>query len=436
MNYQSAMIDRRWRSWYPVAEDAEFPLQNLPYGVFERADGQVRVGVALGDQVVDLAELQAAGLLAGTPAADKNLFDQSNLNLFLEQGIDCWTAVRMRLAELLRADSAVLRDDVRLRDRAMIPQAAVQMFMPVRIGNYVDFYSSREHASNVGKMFRDPNKPLLPNWLHLPVGYNGRASSVITSGVNFHRPCGQFNADESGPPSFGPTRQLDIELEVGFITGTGNSLSVPITTWQAANHIFGLVLLNDWSARDIQKWEYVPLGPFLGKSFATSISPWVVPLAALEPFRVAGPLQDPPVLPYLQYEGDWAYDLQLEVWLQTARMNNPQRICRTDFKYMYWNMVQQLAHMTVNGTNVQSGDLYGSGTVSGPTPDSFGSLLELCWKGTQPIRLSSGEERRFLEDGDTVILRGWGQGEGFRVGFGELRTTVLPAKVNVVAENQ
>jgi fumarylacetoacetase len=305
--------------------------------------------------------------------------------------------------------------------------AEVEMLLPATIGDYTDFYSSREHATNVGSMFRGPDKALLPNWLHLPVAYHGRASSVVIGGTDLHRPKGQANADNAPAPSFGPTRALDFELEMGAFVGAGNNLGRPIPIGEAAHHLFGMVLVNDWSARDIQQWEYVPLGPFLAKNFGTSISPWVVPFEALEPFRTSGPTQDPAPLPYLRSTGDWAYDIQLEVSLQSEKMPQPMRICSTNFKYLYWNVCQQLAHHTVNGCNLRPGDLLASGTISGPTPESYGSMLELAWRGSKPLSLPDGERRAFLEDGDTVAMTGWCQGQGYRVGFGELSGKILPA---------
>jgi len=302
----------------------------------------------------------------------------------------------------------------------------VTMLPPVEIGDYVDFYSSEQHAANLGSMFRDPKNALLPNWKHLPVGYNGRASSIILSGQDVRRPKGQINRG-GGSPEFSPSQQLDFELEVGFLVGKNTAIGSSVSAGEAEDCIFGLVLVNDWSARDIQRWEYVPLGPFLGKSFATSISPWVVTLDALEPFRVAGPVQDPPVLPYLRTQGDRNFDIWLEVWLQPERETEPIRISRTNFRGIYWNMSQQLAHLTSNGTNLRVGDLCGSGTVSGMTPDSFGSMVEICWNGTRPLTFPGGAVRRFLEDGDRVTMRGWAERDGTRVGFGELTAKILPS---------
>ncbi|MFQ5462721.1 MAG: fumarylacetoacetase [Phycisphaerae bacterium] len=419
--------DPRLRSWIEVSQQCDFPIQNLPYGVFQRPGSDPAVGVAIGDFVLDLAALHEAGLLAGTPVSGENVFARRHLNAFMERGRAAWTQVRTRISELLASDNATLRDNQTLRTRSLVPLAEVDLLLPVKIGDFTDFYSSREHATNVGTMFRGPDNALMPNWLHLPIGYHGRASTVFVSGVDVRRPMGQTKVDDADAPSFGPSRLLDFELEMGFFVGTANPDGRPIATANARDHIFGMVLLNDWSARDIQKWEYVPLGPFLGKSFATSISPWVVTLDALEPFRTAGPKQDPPVLGYLQCGEAGAYDVHLEACLKSEAMAEPMCITRTNFKYMYWNAAQQLAHHTINGTRMSVGDLCGSGTISGPTEDSRGSMLEICWKGTKPIKLPDGSERKFFADGDTVAIRGWCQGDGYRVGFGKVQAKVLPA---------
>jgi fumarylacetoacetase len=301
------------------------------------------------------------------------------------------------------------------------------MEVPVDIRDYTDFYSSRQHATNVGMMMRGPENALTPNWLHVPIAYHGRASSIVISGTDLHRPCGQTKADGASAPSFGPSRNLDFELEMGFFVGPGNELGQPIPIVAAREHIFGMVLVNDWSARDIQKWEYQPLGPFLAKNFGTSISPWIVTLDALEPFRIPSPVQDPAPLPYLQTTGPQAYDINLEVYLQTAKMDRPYRISTSNARHLYWNIAQQLAHHTINGCNLEPGDLLASGTISGPHPDSYGSILELAWKGTKPLQLPNGEQRTFLEDGDRVTMTGWCQGPGYRVGFGEVSGKILPA---------
>ena len=382
------------QSWIVVSPDHDFPIQNLPFGIFDAPVRGTRPGTRIGDIVVDLAEL---GLAEG-----------DSLNDIAPRV----SAIRSRVAELLDKDNPELRDNLGLLKRVLLLEREVQMKLPFRIGDYVDFYSSLEHASNVGKMFRDPGNPLMPNWRHLPVGYHGKAGTIMVSGQGVRRPKGQTSKD-NGTPSFGPSRRLDIELEIGFFI-------------EAPNRIFGMVLLNDWSARDIQRWEYQPLGPFLSKSFATSISPWVVTLDALEPFRVEPPVQDPPVLPHLAAARGCNYDIHLEVWLQPAGEGQPSRICRTNFRTMYWTPAQQLAHLMSNGAAVRTGDLCGSGTISGPEPDSFGSLLELAWNGTKPIRFPAGAERTFLEDGDIVTIKGWCQGD-YRIGFGELTARILPA---------
>lgn len=419
--------DPALRSWVPVAPESHFPIQNLPYGVFRRdRGGMKRIGVAIGDMVLDLCELAENDLLDSPNVDGRWPFDQGSLNAFLALPRAAWHEARCIIGNLLRYDNPTLRDNARLRERALIPMSQVEMLLPVEIGDYTDFYSSREHATNVGTMLRGADNALQPNWLHLPVAYHGRASSIVVSGTDLHRPLGQTKADDAPAPSFGPSRSVDFELEMGFFIGPGNSLGQPIPVEKAADHIFGMVLVNDWSARDIQKWEYVPLGPFLAKNFGTSISPWVVTLEALEPFRTKGPVQDPPPLPYLRTSGDWAFDIHLEVTLQGAKMDQPQRICTSNFKHLYWNMGQQLAHHAVNGCNLRPGDLLASGTISGPTPESRGSLLELTWKGTQPLPFPNGETRTFLQDGDRVTFTGWCQGNGYRVGFGEVTGRILP----------
>jgi fumarylacetoacetase len=417
--------DPALRSWVPVPAESHFPIQNLPYGVFRHSDEDVpRIGVAIGDQVLDLTYLEQHGILK---IPGHTVFSEHTLNAFMTLGRPAWRAARAEISLLLRANEATIRDNAAIRDHALIPQAEVEMLLPAAIGDYTDFYSSKEHATNVGTMLRGADNALQPNWVHLPVAYHGRASSIVISGTDVRRPLGQIKADDAPAPTFGPSRSLDFELEVGCFVGPGNVLGQPIAVSQAAEHIFGLVLVNDWSARDIQKWEYVPLGPFLAKNFATSISPWVVTLEALEPFRTAGPVQSPEPLPYLRTVGPWAYDVVLEVRIQGARMDRPQRVCASNFKYLYWNICQQLTHHASNGCNLRAGDLLASGTVSGPTADSYGSLLELAWKGTKPIALADGSARVFLQDGDRVCMTGWCAGAGYRVGFGEVSGTILPA---------
>lgn len=411
------------QSFIVVAENSDFPLQNLPYGVFQPQGEHARVGVAIGTEVLDLAALEAAGLL---PTGAQNVFGQTSLNAFIALGRPVWQQVRARLQQLLSADCAELRDNAALRAKAFYPQASVSMLLPIEVPGYTDFYSSKEHAYNVGCMFRDPKNALMQNWSELPVGYNGRASSVVVSGTDLVRPSGQIKLPNEERPVFSACRKLDFELETGFIVGKATALGEPIAIEEAENHIFGMVLLNDWSARDIQQWEYVPLGPFNSKTFGTSISPWVVTLEALEPFRCASPVQEPQPLPYLRENTANNYDIHLQVAI--AADGSETVISNTNFKYMYWSMMQQLTHHTIAGCNVRVGDLMGSGTISGPEKDSRGSLLELTWNTTEPLTLVNGEQRGFLEDGDTLIMRGHCQKDGLRIGFGEVRGTVLPAK--------
>ncbi|MEN9528680.1 MAG: hypothetical protein RI932_553 [Pseudomonadota bacterium] len=423
-----SIIPSTQRSWLNIEAESDFSLQNLPFGIFSNQNfPETRVGLALNDAIVDTLVLFDAGLLNGIPGLTREHLRASSLNSLLAQGPDTWRGLRLRIAELFTAGNQSLLQKPDLHARVLVKQNGARMSLPIKVGNYVDFYSSREHASNVGAMFRDPQNPLLPNWLHIPIGYNGRSSSIVPSDVAVKRPLGQLKNDADPAPTFGPTRQLDFELEMAFITGRTTQLGERIPASATDDYIFGLSLLNDWSARDIQRWEYVPLGPFLAKTFATSLSPWIVTLDALQPFRVNGPEQTVPVLSYLQTQGAQTYDIHLEVWLQSAKMNAPLKICRTNFRHMYWSMAQQLAHMTSNGTNIDIGDVYGSGTISGPTPDSYGSMLELCWKGTKPLQLPDGSERKFIEDGDTVIMKGWAEKDGVRVGFGEVRSLVQPA---------
>ena len=419
--------DPTLRSFVATDPGSHFPIQNLPFGVFStRTNPTPRAGVAIGEHILDLAMLERAGLVAAGRGGT-SVFDGDTLNAFLAQGRAAWTEVRRTVSELLRHDNPRLRDDEALRALSLLHQRDATLHRPVAIGGYTDFYSSREHATNVGTMFRDPKNALLPNWLHMPIGYNGRASSVVVSGTPVRRPNGQLKAPDAERPTFGPCRKLDFELEMAFIVGTGNAQGEPIPIADAEQHIFGMVLMNDWSARDIQQWEYVPLGPFNSKTFATTISPWVVTLDALRPFRVAGPVQEPVPLPYLQQQsGARGADIALEVAL-AASGQAPTTISRTNFKYMYWSMAQQLAHHTVTGCNTNAGDLMASGTISGPSPEAYGSLLELAWNGTRPFKLANGDLRSFLEDGDEVILTGYAQGDGYHVGFGEARGRILPA---------
>lgn len=414
-------------SWIPSANDGRthFSLQNLPYGIFSTSERTPRAGVAIGAMVLDLAVLDEAGLL---PAATRGTFAHATLNPFIALGRSAWRETRARLTALLSEGDATLAGDAALRERALVPMAGAAMHLPVDIPGYTDFYSSREHATNVGRMFRDPENALLPNWLEIPIGYNGRASSVVVSGTPLHRPNGQIKLPNEARPVFGPCRKLDYELEMGFIVGQPSALGEPIDVADAPAHMFGMVLLNDWSARDIQQWEYVPLGPFNSKSFGTSISPWIVTMEALEPFRRDNPAQSPEPLAYLRQQGRNAYDIALEVALKPAGAADATTVCRTNFRAMYWTMAQQLAHHTVSGCNVRVGDLMGSGTISGTTPGAFGSLLETTRNGAEPLTLADGARRGFLEDGDEVVMTGWCQGDGYRVGFGEVAGRILPAR--------
>jgi fumarylacetoacetase len=421
-----ATLNPARKSWLDSANepDNDFPIQNLPFGVFSNeVDPTPRTGVAIGGWIVDLAVLEKAKLL---PFGD--VYYKPRLNDFIALGREAWRSVRIALSALLASDSPTLRDNAALRQRALVPQANATLHLPVEIPGYTDFYSSKEHATNVGSMFRDPKNALLPNWSEMPIGYNGRASSVIVSGTPVRRPNGQLKLPDQERPVFGACRKLDIELEMGFVIGAGNALGEPVQCNEAESHIFGMVLLNDWSARDIQQWEYVPLGPFNAKGFATTISPWIVTLDALEPFRTATPVQDPQPLEYLRHEGDHAFDIELAVSLRPEGAAQASRLSRTNFRLMYWSMAQQLAHHTVAGCNTRVGDLMGSGTISGPTPDSCGSLLEMTWNGQRPIALAEGGERTFIQDGDELVLSGWCQGEGYRVGFGSCSGEVLAAR--------
>ncbi len=430
------------RSFIEVSSDSHFPIQNLPYGIFSTRDNpKKRVGVAIGEYVLDLPVAIEWGVFRHSALLDEHeAFNQSTLNAFIAQGPVAWQEARGTIEHLLDAEIKETsyqtgrdewRENPEFHAHAFHLQKDVTMYLPVDIGDYTDFYSSKEHATNVGIMFRGKENALMPNYLHLPVGYHGRASSVVVSGTNIHRPRGQMLPQGARTPVFGPSKLLDFELEMGYVIGEGNPLGEPIADNNAKflhqNHVFGMVLVNDWSARDIQAWEYQPLGPFLAKNFATSISPWVVTTDALYPFRTTPPVQDPAPLPYLQLKEDFTYDIQLEVGLKTAQMDTPHTISRSNFKHLYWTMAQQVNHHTITGCNLRPGDLLASGTISGPTPDSYGSLLELTWRGAEPISLPSGETRKFLEDGDTLTMTGYCQADGYRVGFGEVTGTILPA---------
>ncbi len=417
--------DPTLRSFIPLDATCDFPIQNLPYGVFSTAALPTpRIGTAIGNYVLDLRELEQEGRL---DIGARGVFSAPTLNPFMALGPKVWTGVRERISELLRHDNPELRDNEALRERALVPMGGAKLHLPITVSGYTDFYSSKEHATNVGVMFRGKDNALQPNWLYMPIAYNGRASTVVVSGTKVRRPRGQLKPPGAEFPVFGPCKRLDFELEMGAVIGQPSPLGEMLSEAQAEEMIFGFVLLNDWSARDIQQWEYVPLGPFQGKAFATSISPWVVTREALEPFRLAGPRQEPTPLPYLRQARPNNYDVELEVGLRAASMPGPARICLTNFKYMYWSSVQQLMHHASCGCAMNVGDLLGSGTISGSEKNQRGSLLELSWNGTEPVELASGIVRTFLEDGDSLVMRGWCQGDSYRIGFGEVEGTILPA---------
>ena len=418
--------DPKLRSVIAVDPSSNFPIQNLPYGVFSAKDGLApRVGVAIGNYVLDLWGLaQDCRIDVVEPA----VFAAPTLNPFFALGPKVWTSTRARISELLREDHPELRDNQELRRRALVPMRDVRLHLPITVSGYTDFYSSKEHATNVGVMFRGKDNALQPNWLHMPIGYNGRASTVVVSGTRVRRPRGQLKPPNVEAPSFGPCKRLDFELEMGVVIGQPSPMGEMLNERQAEDMIFGFVILNDWSARDIQQWEYVPLGPFQAKAFATSISPWVVTREALEPFRLHGPTQDPVPLPYLRQTSANNFDLEIDVSLRAAGMNDAKTICRTNFKYMYWSSVQQLVHHAACGCAMNVGDLLGSGTISGPEKHQRGSLLEISWNGSEPVEFGGGVKRSFLEDGDSLAMRGWCQGDGYRVGFGEVEGTILPAE--------
>jgi fumarylacetoacetase len=407
-------------NWLGVSASSNFSIHNLPFGIFSEGGGPKKAGIAIGDSIIDLSIVSESGIFTNWGFGGK-VFLSGNLNDFISLGKSITNGVRTDIQNALCTEDHPLRE----LSNAFIAQSKAVMHLPVHVGDYTDFYSSIEHATNVGKMFRDPENALLPNWKHLPVGYHGRASSIIESGRPVNRPCGQIKPPE-GPPIYSPSRRMDFELEMAFIVGKDSELGEPVGIHDAMDHIFGMVLFNDWSARDIQKWEYVPLGPFLGKSFASSISPWVVTMEALNPFLVDGPVQDPKVLSYLKQEGPCNYDIALQVDL-IPEGGEPTMICQSNYKYMYWSMCQQLAHHTVNGCNIRVGDLMASGTISGPDPGSFGSMLELSWGGKQQVKLTDGTNRTFLEDGDTVVMKGFAEKGDIRVGFGEVSSQLLPA---------
>jgi fumarylacetoacetase len=413
------------KSWITIPENSDFPIQNIPFGVFITKEDVITIGTRIGNCAIDMGALQQLGYFEGIELTD-DMFMQDTLNDFISDGKKTWRLVRNRLAELFDENNPKLRDNKSHKDVVIFNVEDIEMLLPIQIGDYTDFYSSKEHATNVGKMFRDPENALLPNWLHIPVGYHGRSSTIVPSGIPVHRPNGQTLTNGETNPVFGPSKLVDFELETAFITTDANLMGEPIAVDEAEEHIFGMVLFNDWSARDIQKWEYVPLGPFLAKNFASSISAWIVTMDALEPFRVKGPEQSPEPLPYLQQKGAKAFDINLEVSIKPENSTETV-VSRSNFKYMYWSMAQQLAHHTINGCRINSGDMMGSGTISGPTEDSFGSMLELTWGGKNPIKLNDGSERKFINDNDTVIIRGFCQKENLRIGFGEVSSKLLPA---------
>ena len=413
-------------SWLEIPENSDFPLYNIPFGMAWLPGKKLHAVSRIGDDVIDLDMLCHSGYFKDINLGVDDCFHQKTLNNFISLGRETAGKVRTRIAEIFESTNSTLKDNADLKKQVIIGIDKVKMAMPILPGDYTDFYSSIEHATNVGKMFRDPANALLPNWRHLPVGYHGRSSSIVVSGTPLHRPMGQVKTNESENPVFIPTQELDFELEMAFITCNSTKLGDSIPVQQAEDHIFGMVLFNDMSARDIQRWEYVPLGPFLSKSFGSVISPWIVTMDALEPFRTEGPAQTPEVLPYLKFKGPKNFDISLEAAIQPEK-SVEYIVCKTNFRYMYWNMSQQLAHQTINGCNINVADIYASGTISGPEPGSFGSLLEIAWKGTQPIKLTDGSTRAFLEDGDTMVIRGYAQKGNLRIGFGDCVTQVLPA---------
>ncbi|KAL7322252.1 hypothetical protein PS15p_211899 [Mucor circinelloides] len=420
-------------SFVPVSKDSDFPIQNIPFGVFSTSEKpEPRVGTAIGDQVLDLSEVSKAGLLDNIEGLNEpaKIFSESSLNTFMSLGRPVWKKTRLAIQEILSKDCSKLKDNAELVQKALIPLTSVKMHLPAKIGDYTDFYCSRDHATNVGIMFRGKDNALQPNWLHIPVGYHGRASSVVVSGTDIHRPAGQkLPSKDAKAPIFGPSARLDIELEVGWFVGTGNKLGDRIDIKDAQDHIFGLVLVNDWSARDIQAWEYVPLGPFLGKSFGTTISPWIVTLDALEPFLINGPDQSSPEpLEYLQEKKPSAYDIELQVQIKPSESSKFETVTVSNLKHMYWSITQQLAHHTVNGCNMRPGDMGATGTISGPEKGSYGSLLEITWSGKDKITFEDGVERLFLQDGDQVKITGQAHGQDYNIGFGECSGKILPCK--------
>ena len=418
--------DPSLKSWLEISKESDFPIQNLPFGIYSTKNKTKRVGVAIGDQILDLYRLFKLGYLDSLSFCE-HCFSNEYLNRMMGHGKLEIRDLRNRISELLNAENSELSQNKEAIAKVLDLQSESEMHLPIKIGDYTDFYSSEQHAFNVGSMFRDPDNALLPNWKHIPVAYHGRSSSIIPSGKDVIRPKGQQKLDDNENPIFGASKLLDFELEMGFITFQGKPLGNTISTEEADEFIFGMCLFNDWSARDIQKWEYIPLGPFLAKNFASSMSCWIVTLDALEPFRTAGPIQKPKILPYLEYSGDKHLDIELTVAIQTE--NGAKKVVtNSNYKHMYWNMNQQLAHHTVNGCNVNCGDILASGTISGPEEGSFGSMLEISWKGTKPVKMPDGTERKFIHDGDSVIFKGRAKNKNSNIGFGELISKVLPPK--------
>jgi fumarylacetoacetase len=413
-------------SWVNVPEQSDFPIQNLPFGIYSTESKTQRVGVAIGNEILDISSLFELNYLNELPFKKED-FSSNFLNEMMSYGKKETRNLRARISDLLNSSNSELSANENDVKKCFDLQTESTMHLPINIGDYTDFYSSEQHAYNVGCMFRDPNNALLPNWKHIPVGYHGRSSSIIPSNQAFHRPKGQQKLDDQENPVFGPCKLLDFELEMGFFTYEGKPLGDQIHTNEADDYIFGMCLFNDWSARDIQKWEYVPLGPFLAKNFASSMSCWIVTLDALEPFRIPGPQQEPKVLPYLEYDGNKHLDIKLEVSIKVPN-GDEKTVTESNYKYMYWNMNQQLAHHSVNGCDIKCGDLLASGTISGPNEGSYGSMLEISWKGTKPLDMPDGSQRKFINDGDSVIMKGYSKNEDVRIGFGEVRTLLLSAK--------
>ena len=414
--------DKTRKSWIHYDQNSDFPIQNIPFGVFISTNKEVHIGTIIGDTAISLSKLEKLGYFK-TTNLKSNTFQSDTLNKFLKQQKNIWREVRDRIAILFDEKNSELKNNDYDKQQILFPIKNIQNLIPVKIGNYTDFYSSKDHAMNVGKMFRDPDNALLPNWLHIPVGYHGRASSIVISGTDIKRPSGQILPKNAKEPIFSKSKLLDFELEMAFVTGEGKKLGEVISTKEAENYIFGLCLFNDWSARDIQKFEYVPLGPFLGKSFASSISPWIVTLDALENCKIKGETQVPKVAEYLQYTGPKNYDISLEVFIKTTE--SITKISTSNFKYMYWNMCQQLAHHTINGCNIQAGDVMASGTISGPKASEYGSMLELCWGGTKAVKLKNNETRKFLMDNDTVIMKGFSMNDNVKIGFGQVQNKIV-----------